>query len=70
MSLTYDLIRNVVPYSCHPRRAPLRLSTDEPLQSIVAVARRTRYPSGLQFREVRLEEADLMLAVDAWSIGR
>lgn len=62
---TYDLVRNVMPHVRLPLRLPLGVLGDHELKIGVRGALLARDPARLQLDEVRLEEADLVLAIDA-----
>ncbi len=66
---THDLVGDVVPHISLPFRLPLRVLGDHELQVWVRGARLARNPAGFHLDEVRLEEADLVLAVHARRIG-
>src|SRR5450756_82039 len=52
-----------------PIRAPLCAPANIPSQQWIAGSALSRNPSRFELREVRLEEADLMLSVDGRGIG-
>ena len=58
-----------MPHISIPVGAPLGLPTNHPPEQRVASPSCTAQPPRLQFCEVTLEEADLMLAVQAWCVG-
>lgn len=58
-----------MPGASVPVRAPLGVTADIPAQQGIRIASLARDPSRLEFREVRLEEADLVLSVDARGVG-
>jgi len=64
-----DLVGDVVPDGGSEGRAPLGLAVDHPLQVGVAGAGLAADPAGLHLGEVGLEEADLVLQVDAGRVG-
>lgn len=59
--MTYNLIHNVVPLVRLEVNLPLALSTDHPLQVRVRDALLAANPAILQFREMALEERNLVL---------
>ena len=65
----YNLIGNVVPDASIPDNVPLRRSSNLPSQRRIARPRRATNPPRLQLGKVALEEADLVLAVQARGIG-
>lgn len=64
-SAEVDLVRNVMPHVRLPLRLPLGVLGDHELKIGVRGALLARDPARLQLDEVRLEEADLVLAIDA-----
>lgn len=65
----YNLIGNVVPDVSFPGNVPLGSSSNLPSQRWVAGAGSATDPARLQLGEVALEEADLVLAVQARRVG-
>lgn len=65
----YNLIGNVVPDVSFPGNVPLGSSSNLPSQRGVAGAGSAADPTRLQLSEVALEEADLVLAVQARGVG-
>jgi hypothetical protein len=66
---TYNFISNIVPNASRPSRAPLRSPTNIPSQQRIAGPTFSRNPSRFEFREVGLEEADLVFSVYGRGIG-
>ena len=58
-----------MPHICHQLDLPLALAAHEPLQVRVAGSTLAIHPAVLQFREVALEEGDLVLVGCAGHIG-
>lgn len=65
----YNLIGDVVPDVSFPDNIPLGSSSNSPSQRRVAGASGAAHPARLQLGEVALEEADLVLAVQARGVG-
>lgn len=65
----YNLISNVVPDASIPDDIPLGRSSNLPSQRWIARPRRATNPPRLQLREMALEEADLVLAVQARGVS-
>lgn len=64
-----DLVGKVVPDAGLEGGVPLALRVGVPPQLVVGLARGARDPAVLELGEVRLEEGDLVLAVDRGGVG-